>query len=139
MINNNSDTNNNNQDRQDPSTGNVGHGVPEGPTTLKHSASSTESISNSSLSCPMSSADRVRALARSQEDEVVPHPDEGLILDSDGVSAAHREGGISQTSQVVVSLTGIPQGQGQTLVSTYVVNPQSIAAGNAYHLTVPPS
>ena len=68
----------------------------------------------------------------------VPHPDEGLILDSDGVSAAHREGGISQTSQVVTSLTGIPQGQGQTLVSTYVVEPQSIAAGNSYYLTVAP-
>ena len=38
----------------------------------------------------------------------------------------------------MASLTGITQGQGQTLVSTYVVNPQTIAAGNAYHLTVPP-
>ena len=86
----------------------------------------------------MSSLDHVKALAQSQEDEAVPHPDEGLILDSDGVAAAHRDGGISQSSQVMTSLTGIIQGQEQTLVSTYVVNPQSIAAGNAYHLTVPP-
>ena len=83
----------------------------------------------------MSSADRVRALARNQEDEAEPHPDEGLILSSDRVSAAR---GISQTSQVTSSHTGIAQGHGQTLVSTIVVNPQSIAAGNAYHLTVPP-
>ena len=137
MINNNDiNNNNNNQGRQDPSGGNVEHGVPEDPATLRHSASSTESTNRSSSSRSMSSTDRVRALARSQEDEAVPHPDEGLILSSDGVSAAHREGGISQTSQVMGSLTGIPQGQGQTLVSTYVVNPQSIAAGNAYHLTV---
>ena len=38
----------------------------------------------------------------------------------------------------MASLTGIIQGSGQTLFSTYVLNPQSIAAGNAYHLTVPP-
>ena len=80
----------------------------------------------------------MRALAQSQEDEAVPHPDEGLILDIDGVAAAHREGGISQSSQVLAKLTGIVQSPGQTLVSTYVVNPQSIAAGNTYHLTVPP-
>jgi hypothetical protein len=86
----------------------------------------------------MSSLDHVKALAQSQEDEAVPHPDEGLILDSDGVAAAHRDGGISQSSQLMARLTGIVQGQGQTLISTYVVNPQSIAAGNAYHLTVPP-
>ena len=140
MINNNNDTNNNNnnnnnQDRQDPSGGNVEHGVPEDPATLRHSASPTKSISSSSSSRPMSNADRVRALARSQEDEAVPHSDE---VGSDRVSAAHREGGISQTSQVMASLRGIPQGQGQTLVSTYVVNTQSIAAGSAYHLTVPP-
>ena len=139
MNNNNNDIiNNNNKDRQDPSGGNVEHGVPEDPATPRHSASSVESTSGSSSSRPMSSADRVRALARSQEDEVVPHPDEGLILDSDGVAAAHREGGISQSNQVMASLTGIPQGNGQTLVSTYLANPQSIAAGNAYHLTVPP-
>ena len=138
MNNNNNDTNNNNKDRQDPSGGNVEHGVPEDPATSRHSASSTESTSSSSSSRPMSSADHVRALARSQEDEAVPHPDEGLILDSDGVAAALREGGISQSSQVMASLTGIIQGPGQTLFSTYETNPQSIAAGNAYHLTVPP-
>ena len=86
----------------------------------------------------MSSLDHMRALAQSREDEAVPHPDQGLILDIDGVAAAHREGGISQSSQVMAKLTGIVQGHGQTLVSIYVINPQSIAAGNAYHLTVPP-
>ena len=139
MINNNNDTNNNNnKDRQNPSGGNIEHGVPEDPATLRHSASSTESTSSSTSSRPMSSADHVRALARSQEEEAVPHPDEGLILDSDRVAAAHMDGGISQSSQVMTSLTGIIQGPGQTLVSTYVADPQSIAAGNAYHLTVPP-
>ena len=54
------------------------------------------------------------------------------------MAAAHKEGGISQSSQVLAKLTGIVQGPGQTLVLTYVVSPQSIAAGNAYHLTVPP-
>ena len=86
----------------------------------------------------MSSLDHMRALAQSREDEAVPHQDQGLILDIDGVAAAHREGGISQSSQVLAKLTGIVQSPGQTLVSTHVINPQSFAAGNAYHLTVPP-
>ena len=80
----------------------------------------------------------MRALAQSREDEAVPHQDQGLILDIDGVAAAHREGGISQSSQVLAKLPGIVQSPGQTLVSTHVINPQSVAAGNAYHLTVPP-
>ena len=86
----------------------------------------------------MSSLDHLKALVQSQEDEAVPHPDQGLILEIDGVAAAHREGGISQSSQVVAKLTGIVQSPGQTLVSTHVINPQCFAAGNAYHLTVPP-
>ena len=86
----------------------------------------------------MSSLDHLKAPVQSQEDEAVPHPDQGLILDIDGVAAAHREGGISQSEQVLARLTGIVQSPGQTLVMTYVVNPQSFAAGNAYHLTVPP-
>ena len=45
---------------------------------------------------------------------------------------------MSQSEQVLARLTGIVQSPGQTLVTTYVVNPQSFAAGNAYHLTVPP-
>ena len=73
--------------------------------------------------------------SRSYEDAAVPHP---VLLDSDGVAAAHREGGISQSSQVVAKLTGIVHSPGQTLVSTYVTNPQPFAAGNACHLTVPP-
>ena len=44
----------------------------------------------------------------------------------------------SQSSQVLAKLTGIVQGHGQTLVSYPAGDPQSIAAGNAYHLTVPP-
>ena len=60
---------------------------------------------------------------------------QGLILEIDGVAAAHREGGISQSSQVLAKLAGIIQSPGQILVSTYVVNPQSIAAGNAYYGT----
>ena len=123
----NNDTNN--QDRRDPSGGNVEHGVPEDPATLRHSASSSR---------PMSSADHVRALARDQEDESVPHPDEGLILRSDRVSIAHSGGGISPIRQVTSSLTGIAQNHGQTLVSAVVVNPKAGAAGNAYHLTLPP-
>ena len=85
----------------------------------------------------MSSLDHLKALVQSQEDEAVPYPDQGLILEIDGVDAAHREGGISQTEQVLARLTGIVQSPGQTLVTTYVVNPQSFAADNAYHLTVP--
>ena len=97
MNNHNNDTNNtNNQDRQDPSEGDVGHVAPEDQATLRHSASSTEATNSASSSRPMSSADRVRALARDQEDEVVPHPDEGLILRNDRVSAANSDGGISQ-------------------------------------------
>ena len=61
-----------------------------------------------------------------------------MILDIDGVAAALRDGGISQSNQVPAKLTGIVQKPGQILVSTYVVNQQSIAAGNAYHLTAPP-
>ena len=80
----------------------------------------------------------MRTLARGQEDEAVPHPDEGLILTSDEVREAHREGGLSQTERVTSSLTGIAQSHGQTLVSTIVVNPRAGAAGNAYHLTLPP-
>ena len=137
MTNINNDTNNtNNQDRRDPSGGNVEHGVPEDETTLR--ASSTESTTSSSSSRPMSSADHVRALARDQEDESIPHPDEGLVLKSDRVTTAYSGGGISQTRQVTSSLTGISQNHGQTLVSGIVVNPQGGAAGNAYHLTVPP-
>ena len=86
----------------------------------------------------MSSLDHLKALVQSQEDEAAPHPDQGLILEIDGVAAAHREGGISQSTQVLAKLAGIVESPGQILVSTYVVNPQSIAAGNAYHLTVPP-
>ena len=51
--------------------------------------------------------------------------DEGLILRSDRVSAAHSGGGISQTRQVTSSLTGIAQNHGQTLVSAIVVNPHA--------------
>jgi len=89
MNNINNDTNNtNNQDRQDPSGGEIEQVAPEDQATLRHSAFSTESTTSSSSSRPMSSADQVRALAHHLEDESVPHPDEGLILRSDRVSAA---------------------------------------------------
>jgi hypothetical protein len=128
--------NDNNTDNNDNNNGgNIEREVPEGSTTLGHSDSATESTSSSSSSHRMSSLDHMRALVQSQEDAAVPHP---VILDSDGVAAAHREGGISQSSQVVAKLTGIVHSPGQTLVSTYVSNPQPFAAGNAYHLTVPP-
>ena len=133
---NNNDTNN--QDRQDPSEWDVGHVAPEDQATLRHSASSTESTNSSSSSRPMSSADRVRALAHDQEDEAVPHPDEGLTLSSDRVSAACLAGAIVQTRQKPSSLAGIAQGKGQTLVSAIVANPRAGASGVAYHLTVPP-
>ena len=125
MTNINNDTNNtNNQDRRDPS--------------LRHSTSSTHSTTGAPSSRPMSSADHVRALAHDQEDESMVHPDEGLILSSDRVSAACNAGGISQTRQITSSLAGIPQNNGQTLVSAIVVNPQAGASVVAYHLTVPP-
>ena len=87
----------NNQDRQDPSEGDVGRVAPEDQATLRHSASSTESTTSSSISRPMSSADHVRALAPDQGDESASHPDEGLILRSERVSAAHSGGGIFHT------------------------------------------
>ena len=106
---NNNNMNNNNSNNSNINRGNVEHGVPEDPTTQGHSAFSTESTSSSSSSHPMSSLDHMRALVQSQEDEAVPHPDQGLILDIDGVAAAHCEGGISQSSQVLAKLTGIVQ------------------------------
>ena len=132
MDNNNNDTNNSND------SNNGGNIVPEGSTTLGHSASAAESTSSAPPSHPGSSLDRLMARIQGQQDEAVPHPDQGLFLDIDGVAAVHRDGGISQSNQVLAKLTGIVQSPGQILVSTYVVNPQSIAAGNAYLLTVPP-
>ena len=73
--------------------------VPEGSTTLGHSASAAESISSVPPSHPGSSLDRLMARIQSQQDEAVPHPDQGLILDIDGVAAAHRDGGLSQSNQ----------------------------------------
>ena len=97
MDNNNNDTNiTNNQDRQDPSEGDVEHLAPEDQATLRHSASSTHSTIGSSKSRPMSSADHIRALTHDQEDEEMVHPDESLILRSNGVREAHRAGGITQ-------------------------------------------
>ena len=130
MDNNNTNTNNSND------SNNGGNIVPEGSTTLGHSASAAESSSNAPSSHPGSSLDRLMARIQSQQDATVPHPDQGLILDIDGVAAAHRDGGISQSNQVLAKLKGIVQSPGQILVSTYVINPQCIAAGNAYHLTV---
>ena len=66
-YNNNTDTNNNNNG------GNIEREVPEGSTTLGHSASATGSTSSSSSSRPMSSLNHLKALVQSQEDEVVPH------------------------------------------------------------------
>ena len=100
MDNNNTDTNNNNDDG-----GNIEREVPEGSTTLGHSASATGSTSSSSSSRPMSSLDHLKALVQSQEDEAVPHPDQGLILDIDG--------GISQSEQRRRDLS-IRVGPGQT-------------------------
>ena len=77
----------------------------------------------------MSSAGHVRALAHDQEDESTVHPDEGLILLSDRVSAACLAGGITQTRQITSSLAGIAQRNGQTLVSAIVANPQVGASG----------
>ena len=136
-MNNNSNVTNN-QDRQDPSEWDVGHVAPEDQATLRRSASSTKATNSSSSSRPMSSADRVRALARDQEDEAVPYPDEGLILSSDRVSAACLAGAIVETRQITSSLAGISQGNGKTLVSAIVANPRAGASGLAYHLTVPP-
>ena len=120
------DTNTNNQERQDPSGGDM---APEDQAILRHSASSTHSITGSSSSRPMSSADHVRALAHDQEDESMVHPDEGLILSSDRVSAACLAGGITQTRQITSSLAGIAQRNGQTLVSAIVANLQAGASG----------
>ena len=139
MNNINIDTNNtNNQDRQDPSGGDVEHVAPEDQAILRHSVSSTHSTIGASSSRLMSSADHIRALAHDKEDEAMVHPDEGLILSSDRVREAHHAGGISQTEQITNSLTGIAQKNGQTLVSAIVANPQAGASGVAYHLTVPP-
>ena len=129
MDNNNTNINNSND------SNNGGNIVPEGSTTLGHSASAAESTSNAPSSHPGSSFDRLEALFQSQRDAAGPPP---VILDIDGVAAALRYGGISQSNQTLARLEGIVQDSGQVLVSTYVVNPQSIAAGNAYHLTVPP-
>ena len=119
MDNNNTDTNNSN---------NGGNIVPEGSTTLGHSASAADSTSNAPSSHPGSSLDRMMARIQSQQDAAVPHP---VTLDIDGVAAALRNGGISQSNQALARLEGIVQDSGQVLVSTYVVNPQSIAAGDA--------
>ena len=82
----------------------------------------------------MSSADHVRALAHDQEDESIVHPDEGLILSSDRVSATHHAGGITQTRQITSSLTRVAQKNGQTLVSAIVANPQAGVSGVALPL-----
>ena len=129
MDNNNTNINNSND------SNNGGNIVPEGSTTLGHSASAAESTSSAPPSHPGSSLDRMMALIQSKQDAAGPQP---VVLDIDRVDAALRDGGISQSNQVLAKLTGIVQEPGQILVSTYVVNPQSIAAGNAYHLTVPP-
>ena len=108
MNNINIDTNNtNNQDRQDPSEGDVEHVAPEDQATLRHSASSTHSTTGSSSSRPMSSADHVRVKAHDQEDESMVHPDEDLILSSDRVSAACLAVAITQTRQITSSLRGM--------------------------------
>ena len=112
--------------------------APEDQATLRHSASSTHSTTGSSSSRPMSNADHVRALAHDQKDESMVHPDEGLVLSSDRVSAAYIAGGITQTRQITSSLTGIAKRNGQTLVLAIVANPQASASGVTYHLTVPP-
>ena len=128
MNNINIDTNNtNNQDRQDPSEGDVEHVAPEDQAIQRHSASSTHSAIGSSSSRPMSSADHIRALVRDQEDEAMVHPDEGLILRR-----------LTQTEQIKSSLIGIAQKNGQILVSAIVANPHAGASSVAYHLTVPP-
>ncbi len=128
MNNNNTDTNNSND------SNNGGNIVPEGSTTLGHSASAAESTSNAPSSHPGSILERMMARIQSQQDAAGPPP---VTLDIDGVAAALSNGGISQSTQALAKLTGIVQDSGQILVSTYVVNPQSIAAGNAYHVTVP--
>lgn len=64
------------------------------------------------------------------------HPEEGLILSSDRVAAAHAAGGINQTRQILIHLTGTAQKHGQTLVSAIVANSQAGASGVAFHLTV---
>ena len=76
----------------------------------------------SSSSRPMPSADHERALVQIQEDGSTVHPEEGLILSSDRVSAACNAGGISQTRQIVSFLTGTAQKNGQTLVSWWTAH-----------------
>ena len=66
------------------------------------------------------------------------HPEEGLILSSDRVAAAHAAGGINQTRQILIHHTGTARKHGQTLVSAIVANSQAGASEVAFHLTVPP-
>ncbi len=78
MDNNNTDTNNSND------SNNGGNIVPEGSTTLGHSASAADSTSSAPSSHPGSNLDRMMALIQRQQDAAVPHP---VILDIDGVAA----------------------------------------------------
>ena len=78
MDNNNTDTNNSNDSNNGENI------VPEGSTTLGHSASAADSTSSAPSSHPGSSLDRMMARIQSQQDAAVPHP---VTLDIDGVAA----------------------------------------------------
>ena len=80
--------NTNNQDRQDPSGGDVEHVAPDDQAIHRLSASST---------LPTTSAEHIRARVEGHEDGSIVYPEEGLILSCDRVPDAHATGVINQT------------------------------------------